>query len=276
MAQCIYCGRAAGVFRTTHAQCHERHERAVSLVPGFFAKFLESDLPVGRFQQLLQSAAKASFVKQDEMKALFATGISQMVNAILIERLPTKSEATRILELADALQSYLSDDVRPYESFVKIDILRELQEGKIPDLVTVAGPMPIALRQAETVIWIFNYVTAYQRGDNVGTQDNGIELALDKVAYYGPNAFNNVPAPRDTLHGESSGDLVVTNRNIYFITREGQSTRLPIARITALRAYADGIHIACEPALERTLTFILNDSWFAANLVLRLVQFVRR
>jgi hypothetical protein len=259
-----------------HKECIERHERAVSLVPEFFSKFLQSDLSVGRFQQLLQSAAKASFVKPDEMKTLAAAGISRMIKSVLEERLPTKSETKRILELAGALQPYLSDDARPDDLLAKIDILRDLHEGKIPDMVTVAGPMPIELPQTETVIWIFNNVTAYRIDDDANTREPGIELVLDKVAYYGLKTFNNVQVPRDKLHKESNGDIVVTNRNLYFLISEVKSRRLPIARATALRAYADGIYIACEPTLERTRTFTLNDSWFAANLVLRLAQRFRR
>jgi len=275
MARCIYCGKSAGIFRTKHEKCHERHERAVALVPGFFAKFLESNLPVDRFHHLLQNAAEASFVKQEEMKALATTGISQMVNSILKDRLLDKNESARVQELADALHAYLSDDISTFEMQTKIAILREIQDGKIPDLVSVAGPMPIELRQGETVIWIFNHVTAFRKDQNGAAQSAGIELPLDKKIYYGIDAFAKSPLTRDSLKGELNGDVVVTNRNICFIGRDVPPVRLPIARITALRAYADGIHIACEPAPERTVTFALPDSWFAANLILRLVQLSR-
>jgi hypothetical protein len=276
MALCKYCGQPAGLLRKMHTQCHERHERAVSLVPVFFSKFLESNLSVDRFQQLLQSAAEASYVKPDEMRTFAVAGITQAVKSILEQRLLETSEATRIQELVDALQPHLSNVAPADDLLVKIDVLRDLQNGKVPDRVTVAGPMPVELPPAETVIWIFNDVTAYRVDDIATAREPGTELALDKVAYYGLKAFSAVQVPRDKLHKDSRGDMVVTNRNLHFLISDVKSRRLPIARTTALRAYADGLYVASEPTSDKSRIFVLNDAWFAANLILRLFQRFRR
>lgn len=276
MAKCKYCGKPAGFLRKVHAQCHERHERAVSLVPVFFSKFLESNLSVDRFQQLLQSAAEASFVKPAEMKTFAVAGITQAVKSILEQRLLETSEATRIQELVDALQPHLSDVSPADDLLVKIEILRDLQNGKVPDRVAVAGPMPVELPPTETVIWIFNDVTAYRVDDVATTREPGTELALDKVAYYGLKAFSAVQVPRDKLRQDSRGDMVVTNRNLHFLISDVKSRRFPVARTTALRAYADGLYLGSEPMPDKRRIFVLNDAWFGANLILRLFQRFRR
>ena len=108
------------------------------------------------------------------------------------------------------------------------------------------------------------------------TIQSDFDLVLDKQDYYGLGKFKEVSLPRDKLSEEAVGDLVVTNRNLYMLTSETESKRIPLARVTSMRAYSEGVFIACEPSEERTRAFALNDSWFAANLFVRLVRLVRR
>lgn len=126
MAQCVYCGRPAGFFRKMHKECHLRHQRAITLIPGFFPKFFQSNLPIDRFRQLLQSATEASFIRPDELKNLTTAGLAQVINTVLERHLLANDDTTRVLAIADALAPILSDDVRPYELLAKIDILRGL------------------------------------------------------------------------------------------------------------------------------------------------------
>lgn len=274
MALCAYCGRPAGLLKKMHAECHDRHERAMSLIPEFLPKFFESQLTNDRFRQLLEDAAKASFIKPEELKTLLTDGVSNTINSILDQRLLSKADMLRIAQITDALASLLPDDIYPYESFAKIDILHELQNGNVPDLVTVAGPMPIEMTRGETVIWIFNYVASYDESREASKADRtGIELPLGSAAYYGPRAFKNVAVPRSTLRKGTQGDLVVTNRRLYFLIDDLQCEKVPLMKLISLHAYADGIQIKCAPAVNRTRTFILNDAWFAANLIIRLFNF---
>ena len=278
MGNCAYCGRPAGFLRKFHDECRDRHERASVLIPGFFPKFFESELPVDRFCELLHAAAEASFVKPDELKTLAAAGISKIVRTLLKRRLPTNQDIERILKITEGLGGILADDPVLQELFAKANILSQLHDGNIPDLVTIVGPMPLELRRGESVIWIFNHVTSYQESTTAGIDDNptSFDLLLGKADYYGLGHFKEASLPRDTLREESTGDLVVTNRNLYMLTSETESRRIPLARVTAMRAYAEGVFIACEPSEERTRAFALNDSWFAANLFVRLVRLVRR
>ena len=219
MARCIYCGRPAGFMHKMHAECKERHERAMSLIPSFFPKFFETALPVNRFRVLLQKAAEASFIKPDELKKLTIVGISKMIDSLLEQRLPTKDDTQRIRRIINVFCSIFSDDITPRETFAKIDILQGLQDAKIPELINVTGPMPIEFSRGETVIWIFNGVTSYRQRRTAEMQNarSGVSLTLDTVAYYGLAAFKNAPVPRDDLGEESNCDIVVTNRTFIWL-----------------------------------------------------------
>ena len=278
MGQCTYCGRPAGFLRKFHDECRDRHKRASLIIPGFFPRFFESDLPVDRFCKLLHAAADASFIKPTTLRNLAAAGMSKIVRRILKYRLPTNADIARIVKIAEGLGDVLSDAPFLQELSAKADILAQLGDGNIPELITVVGPIPIELRRGESIIWIFNHVTSYLNFTpiDIAADSAGFDLALNKVVYYGTGKFKGAALPRGKLREEGFGDLVVTNRNLYMLTSATESKRIPLARINSMRAYAEGVFIACDPAAERTRAFALSDSWFAANLLVRMVQLVRR
>jgi len=272
MGRCVYCDQPAGFLRRRHRECRERHTRALATIPELFTKALHSSLPAERFGVLLKDAAGASFIKPRDLGSLCVRGISSMIDSVLEERLLTTAEEERISEIKDALGPGIADVTELNEKLIKISMLRELSAGQLPDRVTVVGPMPIELRQHERVIWIFNRVIGFRRRTAVTppTEGTGIVFpATEKDLYCGLRAFINDPIPTDDLLEEATGDLVVTDRNIYFIFGDGQR-RIPMAKITALQPHADGIQVTCEQPQGRSRAFKLADPWLAANLIVRL------
>jgi hypothetical protein len=278
MGRCTFCGRPAGFLRRRHAECQERHTRALAIIPELFSKALHSSLPATRFGELLKNAAGASFIKPRDLRSICLDGMSHMIDAVLEERLLTPTEEERISEIRDALGPGIADVTDLDEKLVKIGMLRELNEGQLPDRVTVVGPMPIELRRHERVIWIFNGVISFRRRAPVPTppETTGIAFpATEKDLYCGLRAFVNDPIPIDELIEEATGDLVVTDRNIYFIFGDGQR-RIPMPKISALQPHADGIQVTCEQPQGRSRTFRLSDPWLAANLIVRLTVLAQK
>jgi len=122
------------------------------------------------------------------------------------------------------------------------------------------------------VIWIFNQVISFRRRAPVAVPPEGTGISLpatEKDLYCGLRPFNHDPMPMDDLISEATGDLVVTDRNLYFIFGDGDR-RIPMAKITALPPHADGVQVTCEQPPGRSRAFKLGDPWLAANLIVRL------
>jgi hypothetical protein len=278
MGRCVYCDQPAGFLRRRHAECHERHARALAIIPELFSKALHSSLPATRFGDLLKDAAGASFIKPRDLGSICIAGMSRMIDEVLQERLLTRTEEERISEIRDALGSSITDVSELSEKLIKIGMLRELNNGELPDRVTVVGPMPIELKGHERVIWIFNNVISFRRRNSPDARPERAGIAFpatDKDLYCGMGAFVNDPVPMDDLLEEATGDLVVTDRNIYFIFGDGQR-RIPMAKISALQPHADGIQVTCEEPQGRSRAFKLGDPWLAANLIVRLTVLARK
>jgi hypothetical protein len=290
MARCKYCRKYAGFWKKFHPECQERHDRAMAQIPLFFPKFFQSDLPIDRFTELLRGAAEGSFVRKNELTELAAQGLSNVAKNILDQRLLTAADVERMSDVARSLKPRtLTRDIIPHDTFAKVDVLQSLRDGNIPNLVSVAGPMPIELGQGETVIWIFNYVSSFGEPAAAEKPPAGakkapaegevapVPLALQSGAYYGPSAFERARLPAARVPQDADGDMVVTDRNLFFLTSTAEPRRIPIAKIIALSAYANGIHIVCDESIpDRVQTFGLDDAWFAANMLLGLVLLARR
>ena len=278
MTRCIYCNQPAGFLRWRHEECQERYTRALGTIPELFAKALHSSLPAERFGALLKDAAGASFIKPRDLGALCVRGIGDMIDSVLEERLLTPAEDARITEIKEALGPGITDVTGLNEKLIKISMLRELSAGELPDRVTVVGPMPIEMRDHERVIWIFNRAIGFRRRllPEPAPATAGILFpATEKDLYCGLRAFSNDPLPMDDLINEATGDLVVTNRNLYFVFGDG-ARRIPMTKITALQPHADGIQITCEQRQDRSRAFKVDDPWLAANMIVRLVMLAQK
>lgn len=275
MARCSYCGQPAGFLRRQHPECSQRHQRAISLIPGFFAKVTNSPVSVERFGDLLRRVAEASYLRPDELKSLCIIGLKDSMDSVLRERPPTIAEVQRIAELAGTLEADFSAGFGLDEKLAKMSIVSELYDGRIPDIISVVGPMPIEFGRGEAILWIFNHVTAYRMSIDNEAEGGSIDMAgpID-ARYFDLKTLGENHSPAERPSDELKGDLVLTNRTIRFLLNENSQIRIPIARITSLQAHAEGIQVARKPA--RPWTFLLDDPWFAANAIARLIQLVHR
>lgn len=277
MARCLYCGKPAGFLRRQHPECEKRHAHTLSRIPIFFTKVMDNAISAEQFSELLQGAAQVSFVSSDEFKSLCASGINNIIDLILQERTLTSLELRRVMEITDALEVAITEGLGIEEKLIKVGILTELYEGKLSDSVVIVGPMPIEIGKGEAVLWIFNHVRSYRAAVDEMNENLPINLTSPTdTHYFGPNMLKKIPAPKETLSEEANGDLILTNRNIYFLQSESSKIRIPISRIASLQLYAEGIHVGCKPADKRSRTFLLDDAWFAANVIACLIQLARR
>lgn len=264
MGRCIYCGHSAGFLANAHQACRDQHDYALARIPDFFPRFFSSQLPADRFCQLLQDGAVASYIDRAELAEAAERGIIAAIDSILADRFLTESESARFLETAEALANILPEDSKINERVTKANLLAQLAEGIVPDLVQVEGDLPLELGEGETVVWIFNDVTAYRSAD--GRSAGGLSIPLNIKELIPPGAFSELPESSD-VGGGATGDFVVTNRTLFFVGDVNPIRRLPFARISRLRAFADGLQITCDFKEPWVRTVAFDDNWFATNLV---------
>lgn len=273
MARCSYCGKPAGLLRRQHAECRARLDSAMDMIPGFFGKVLQSQLTPERFGALLKDVAQGSFISPAAFKSICVAGIGKMVDSALRQGLLTRDEEQRILDIASKLGLEIADIPNSTNKMLQADILRELGRNKIPDRVSVVGPLLFDLQPNETVVWIFNRVISYRQVGVLAAQNTEADSSAQPMNthYYSTDAVRSRPLRMDGLREEGKGDLVVTSHNIVVVLPD-RTRKISLKRIVGLEPYVEGIQIIRDRAGTRPSTFVFNDPWFATNLIVNLIR----
>jgi hypothetical protein len=273
MAACRFCGLSAGLFRRAHSKCRARHDIARAKIPEFFAHAMSSPIPLARFKELADELAKSSFIGPSQLLALGISGITAGLNGVIQERLVTEAEETRINELRAAFSIGAEEFSGIEDRLLKIAILRDLQAGLAPDRVELPDELPIRLGQKDKVLWIFNHVANYPVPQGRQTRASAPRMSADaSVRYHAPETERRLRTGETAVIW--SGDLLVATRGVYLISPDGIDP-IPAARITSFDLYSDGIHIDFRNSGSQTRIVLLDDPWFAANLIEYIVRRVQ-
>jgi hypothetical protein len=274
MGRCIYCGEPAGFLRKQHKACREKHQQALAKIPEFFEKILASHLSVERFHDLLVEVAQTSFITPDNLKTVALEGTKKAALKILEQRLLTESEEDRSIAILESLGLPFDPAQKAYEILLKGSMLREMKAGKIPEHVTLTDPLPIELRSREKVLWTFNGVRSYSKGgDNKGEGENS---AGDDA--YLPLGKDDKKRTRTRWRKpEMMGDMLVTSVNLYlFSKRPPPQRRIALRRISKVLYHPDSIEVFPEGGKKAVRTILVDDPWFAANLISTLIHSRKR
>lgn len=273
MGNCVHCGKPAGAFRRYHTDCRGKHDFAIKAIPTFFEKALHSSLPADRFDQLLQEAAAASHLKPEQLRDLAISGIAAMVHFALATHLPTPFEEDRIVEIANAVGLTLDSVPVAEDKLIKASMLRELASGRIPDRVTVAGSIPVDLAADEAIVWIFNQIKPHRSSwsKERAPQFPPLPAIADLPDYYSPLALGQDQGYTKGFVEESAGDLIVTTEHLV-IVRKDRTRSIPYDRVTGFGGRHDGILITRGASDSPTILLMLDDPWFATNLVALLLR----
>jgi hypothetical protein len=271
MSTCTYCGQPAGFLRKFHEECREKHHRATISIPEFFLKSLESPMPAVRFHDLTTQLAKSNYISDSELKQLVISGLNALIETVLADRILTKIDHDRITEIGSSFGLNGLELGAAGIRLAKVAILRDLEQGRLPDYAKLMGVMPIKLGAGERLIWVFSNVIYYTERGRTGdvAAFQGISIRMMKGVYYRFGTVEGERIPTLQLSEQGTGDFVIGSRNVYFMSA-ATNAKLPARKIVSIRPFADGIQIMRDTANSKPEIFELDDPWFAVNAIARL------
>jgi hypothetical protein len=272
MATCKYCGKPAGFFRWSHKQCRELHKAAATKIPEFFVKALDSSMEGSKFHGLAEEIARTHYVADAEFRALAIRGLVATIDKAFKEHGLSQHDDERIVGLCNSFGIDASELGPAGNRFAKAEILRRLDEGRLPSKIRVTN-MPINLGRNESVIWLFNNMTYYttrSRTQYVGGS-SGVSIRGMKGLYYRVGSYHGHPIKTEYLSDEGHGIFVITNENVYFWSPR-KAMRIPAKKIISIVPYSDGLQIMRDGANAAPHIFKLDDPAFAADAIARLNQ----
>jgi hypothetical protein len=272
MGDCKFCGKPAGLLKSQHKECRQKHDTAAGKLRDFFVKALDSPIEAARFRQLADAVARENYIQEPEFRKLTSSGLSSMIDHAFRDHVLTEAENKRIVALCNVFAVTANDLGDAGQKLAKAQILRQLDEGQLPSNIEIQG-MPINLESGEVAIWLFNGVTYYttrSRTHYVGGS-HSVSIRLMKGVYYRVGAFRGEPVKTQYLSEEGRGIFVIASKNIYFWSPQ-KALKIRPKKIISVQPYSDAIQIMRDGSNATPQLFALDDPPFAADLISRLNQ----
>lgn len=270
MGMCIYCGQAAGVLRKRHSTCESKYQSDLASIASDAKANLTAGGPMGNLAASVALMQQKGPLYASGVKALLAKVWSDSADTLLEDGLIDVNEE-RLLSSFKQSFGLSQDELNANGSYTRVaqaGVLRDLESGKLPARVSVAGALPINFQKGESLIWVFRDVKMYEdktRREYVGTSQ-GISFQVMKGVRYRVGSFKGHPVDTTERVLVDQGMLVVTNNNIYF-SGTGKALRLPFAKIVAFYPYSEGVGVMKDGANAKAQVFVTGNGWFSYNLL---------
>lgn len=275
MGKCTFCGEPAGILRTSHKECRQRHEQGESEIISLVSRSGLEMEDLNNLQSSIEQVAENSYIDQQTLYALIVNGWEKAVDAAFEDGVLTEQEENALSELQQhfSLSEQSLDKNGAFSKVVKGAVLRDVLDGKLPERIQIEGNLPFNLQKTEKIVWVFQGVRYFEEKTRTqyvgGTQ--GVSIRIAKGVYYRTGGFKGKRVQTsETVHVDT-GLLGVTNKHIYFVG-SSKGFRLKYNKIVAFEPFTDGIGIQRDAQTAKPQIFITRDGWFTYNLITNLAQ----
>jgi len=282
VGECRYCGKPAGLLRSSHPECQELQLKRERVAQGgrqrVSAEVMRAIKGTGSFDELetvISEIQRSSFIAPTERNALLVEGWQNAVGHFLEDGLLDATEEDRLAQFQErfALSQVDLDRSGLLSKVAKAGVLRDVTNGVLPKRMTFSGPLPINLQKGEQPVWAF--ASAGYLEDRTDRQviggSQGVSIRLAKGVYYRVSAFKGEAVERTERTHVDTGMVVVTSKSIYFAGPK-KSVRLPYEKIVAFQPFKDGVGATRDATNAKLQIFVTGDGWFTHNLVTNLAQ----
>ena len=222
MGRCKYCGEHTGFLSKYHKKCYQVKSHAwQNLLNEIETTIIEgSDLETLRCK--IVYIGKSSFIDENEIKDLLATGYSNALEKLLEEGVLSrqKEESATLFKLHFNLTPEDLDYNDANNTMVKASVLREVLNDTFSDgMEQFKWISQFNFPDEEKLIWLFkdveyyeNYTRAKHRGGF-----SGVYIKLDNGVYFRKSSFTGRILNTDEMVYKETGSVGITSGHIYFI-----------------------------------------------------------
>lgn len=272
MGECSYCGKPAGLMRSIHKECAERRDQALSDIDLSFRNMMVIERPPApeTFRAIIEKLAADARLNQSDLRTRVLTGIRASLDTMLSDFELTGMEMERFQSIMTAfeLDAHALDEAGIRDRLVKALVLKDLSEGRISTRLKLNSMLPIVLKRDEQIQWLFNSVELREPRTKIHYEggSHGVSIRIMKGVSYRVGAYKGQRVESTQMVHIGNGDLVVTTTAIYFLSPV-KNKRTALSTIVSAASYDDGIIVTTNRG--KTQVYLLNDSYFASNLILK-------
>ncbi len=157
MGSCIYCGKAAGIFRNKHNSCEERRNQGWSQLIEITRNSILEDKPSESLKKKLEDVAKESFIPASRLEDALVKGWESAVDYFLEDGHLSESQEKLLKKFCNefSLTQNKLNSRGLYNRFVKGVFLRDIMNGVLTSRLQIQGHLPFNFQKTEKLVWVF-------------------------------------------------------------------------------------------------------------------------
>ncbi len=272
---CPFCGTSAGLFKREHADCRARHEKNVSEFERIAVAAATCTEPLSAARPELERLSSANPVLGSRTRELIVHSWGRAIDQLLAGQGVSREQELGLVAYADAfnMTEAEKEEGGALMNLAKALTLRDVMQGILKPREHVTGPLPFLLQKGELLLWLFNGVKLYhvEKHTHYEGRTHGLSVRLFRGVYYRAGGFKGVPVTETGNVLVATGVLGVMQEALYF-AGQGHAFRIPFKKIVGLVPYSDGLGVQRDGEQAKPMTFVLDDGWFAYNLITNLTQ----
>lgn len=272
--KCPYCGKDTAMFQNHHKDCKDAYDAYARSLIEEATKAASGLIPLPDFQNKLTSTLNIAPSLQSQKNAIVVKGWEAAVTNYLDDNLISPNEERNLMAYSSffSLSQNELDHNKAWTRCAMGAALHDVMNTGITKRITFTN-VPFNLQKDEQLVWMFNntrYLEEKTYRQYVGSSQ-GVSIRIARGVYYRVGSFKGHPVESSQMVHIDTGVLGLTTKNIYF-TGTRKSTKIPYKKIVNFNPYSDGIGIHRDAASAKPQVFILDESWFAYNLMVNLAQ----
>ena len=288
MGACVFCGKSAGLFRSRHSACAAiENERLAAMDAQRRAADIERDRLMRELQQeafdTLHTGADLRTVEARVLDAIAAGKIDhthrrkllvaawlQGVERFLDDSVLEAHEEHLLVTYQNHFGLSMEDlnQTGTYSRLAKSSVLRRVLAGELEDFAQTGNFAGVNFERGEVAVWSFQdvqHLEDVERRQVVG-RSQGVSVRVMRGVYYRVGGFKGESVVTTERKDLGTGTLIATNINLYFIG-ERKTTKIPYRKVVSYTPYSNGIGLVRDTLTAKPQIFIIDDGWFAFNLV---------
>lgn len=287
MGNCTFCGKSAGWFRSEHAECRQANDAemaakaeaenkrlaALDELGRTLIKQVCDGVPLTTLHDAVEGAAQSGVLTAADRTPVLAKAWAGAVDAFLEDGLLSAEEEERITKVMQAWMLAPADleSTGALWRAGKAAVLRGVMEGK--PTFTEKTDVPVNIGKNEGIAWVFHnvdYLEDVTKREMVGGSQ-GVSIRVMSGLYYRVGAFKAKPVYSTSRKKLDAGALVVTDKHLYFVGAT-TSKKIPYSKIVSFEQFSNGIGLMRDAATAKPQIFVVDDGWFAYNLITNLAR----
>ncbi|MGQ9456365.1 MAG: hypothetical protein ACUVRS_00455 [Armatimonadota bacterium] len=281
MGRCRYCGLDAGLLRSAHAECEQRHKLAKSSLASLVKRCIDDPRMTLHLRDETETIAKRGYIDPSQARNIVLESWCATLDQLLADGILSREEEARLVELARAI-GITRAEMESQGALKKIAMGRALRnilvDGRLPEWrPKLPAGVFVNTQRDEEIVWVFENVgyakettKRYYTGGG-----SGFGFRVAKGVYFRIGGGQGYPVTTESIEVVDRGCLILTTKHIYFVGLS-KSFKISYSKIVSFQPYADGIGLVRDRANAKLEIFSVPEGWFVSNLAINLSNLAKK